>query len=61
MKRYLVWGEYGHQDGDCLEKRKYRAHSADNAIKRYTREMRPQFPYFWKIQNVQVMVMELTQ
>ena len=40
MKTYRVTGEYGWQEGDYIQK-VYRAHSADNARKRFIREVRP--------------------
>lgn len=40
LKRYKVRGEYGWQEGDYIQK-VYRAHSAENARKRFIREVRP--------------------
>jgi hypothetical protein len=48
MERFRVLGEYGIQQGDSVEKF-YRAHSKDNAVKRFEREVRPEVgSYIWQ-------------
>ena len=47
MNKYIVRGEYGIHRGDYLEF-VYRAKTEENAIKRFVKYVKKEYPHLWK-------------